>query len=171
MTQEVAFILHAAMIGLGATVFMDLWALIQRRLFGVPSLDFAMVGRWLGHIPQGRFVHDAIGRAAPVPGERAIGWVAHYATGILFAAIFLAVCGRSWALDPTPWPAMTFGMATVVVPFLLLHPGMGAGLAAAKTPNPAAARCRSLIAHLSFGVGLYLAALGAAMLLPLGVRS
>ncbi|WP_235801347.1 DUF2938 family protein [Yersinia pekkanenii] len=34
---------------------------------------------------------------------------------------------------------------------------MGAGIAAVKTPQPTIARRRSLIAHASFGVGLYVA--------------
>ena len=34
---------------------------------------------------------------------------------------------------------------------------MGAGIAASRTPKPGVARLRSLMAHASFGVGLYLA--------------
>jgi hypothetical protein len=51
------------------------------------------------------------------------------------------------------------GLATLAAPFLILQPGMGAGLAARRTPSPNRARIRSLAAHLSFGIGLYVAAL------------
>lgn len=32
-------------VGAGATLVMDIWALVQRRLFATPSLDYALVGR------------------------------------------------------------------------------------------------------------------------------
>jgi hypothetical protein len=47
-----------------------------------------------------------------------------------------------------------------------MQPGMGMGIAASRTPRPNAARLRSLITHMSFGVGLYVAALTVAALLP-----
>jgi hypothetical protein len=46
----------------------------------------------------------------------------------------------------------------VAAPFLLMQPALGAGIAAAKTPNPTAARLRSLMTHAVFGLGLYFAA-------------
>lgn len=49
-----------AAIGVGATAVMDLWAAALRRI-GVPSLDFALLGRWVGHLPDGRWMHDSIG--------------------------------------------------------------------------------------------------------------
>ncbi|MGE8657849.1 MAG: DUF2938 domain-containing protein [Achromobacter sp.] len=156
-------LLRAALIGAGATLVMDLWALLLKRLFGIASLDYALVGRWLGHLPQGRLSHPAIVRSAPVTGERAIGWLAHYAIGIVFALVLLAIWGPAWADRPTLLPALIVGIATVAAPFLILQPGMGAGLAASRTPRPGLARLRSLMAHASFGVGLYLAGWGVAL--------
>ena len=46
----------------------------------------------------------------------------------------------------------------MVFPFFLLQPPMGAGVAAAKSPDPLAARLRSLGSHAVFGLGLYLTA-------------
>ncbi len=40
-----ALLLHIAAVGVGATLVMDLWALLCRHVFGVPSLDLALVGR------------------------------------------------------------------------------------------------------------------------------
>lgn len=150
-------LLRAVLIGVGATIVMDLWALLLKRLFGAPSLDYAMVGRWIGHLPRGRLTHPGIARSAPVAGERAIGWIAHYAIGIGFALLLLAIWGPAWAARPTLPPALIVGIATVAAPFLILQPGMGAGIAASRTPKPGVARLRSLMAHASFGVGLYLA--------------
>ncbi|MCA8062060.1 DUF2938 domain-containing protein [Burkholderia sp. AU38729] len=152
------------LIGTGATLVMDLWTLFRRRAFGVPSLDYALVGRWIGHMMHGRFRHASIGAAAPVPGERALGWIAHYAIGIVFAALPLLIAGPAWIDAPTPLPALVAGLASVVAPFFVMQPAFGFGIAASRTPNPGVARRRSLITHLSYGVGLYLAALTLAAL-------
>lgn len=153
----------AVPIGIGATIVMDLWAVIQR-MAGVKGLDYAMVGRWLGNMPRGRFVHSSIAAAPAVRGERAIGWIAHYAIGIAFAALLLVLCGPGWVAAPRLLPAVAFGIATVAIPLLIMQPGMGLGVAAAKTPAPWTARLRSVATHAMFGLGLYAAARGLAML-------
>ncbi len=150
---------YAFAIGLLATAFMDLWALVRKRLFNIPLLDFALVGRWLGHMCKGQFFHASIGLSPPVRGEALIGWTAHYGIGIVFAVVFTSITGENWRLSPTIWPAILFGAATVAAPYFILQPAMGAGIAACKTPKPNIARLRSLVSHLAFGVGLYLAGL------------
>lgn len=146
-------------IGAGATAVMDLWATARTRLLDVPAPDYGLVGRWIGHLARGRFRHDAIRRSPPVRGEAAIGWTAHYAIGMGFAGALLAIAGGPWTRDPTPGPALAFGVATVLAPFLVLQPGMGAGIAARRTPRPWAARAQSLVTHAVFGLGLYSSAL------------
>ena len=166
MSVDLTFGMAALLIGGGATLFMDLWAALQKRLLGVPSLSYTLVGRWIGHLWLGRFSHENIAAAPAVKGETALGWFAHYAIGVVFAAMLLAVWGIEWARNPTPGPALLVGVATVAAPFLILQPAMGAGIAARKTPRPNVSRFRSFVAHISFGIGLYLAALSAALLLP-----
>lgn len=148
------------LIGIGATAVIDLWSIARKRLFGVPPPDFGLVGRWLAHMPRGRFRHDSIAAAPPVRGERAIGWAAHYLTGIAFAAVLCAIW-PAWIRQPAIGPALVVGIGTVAAPFLLMQPGMGAGIAASRTPRPAVARFHSLVTHTIFGVGLY--AVGAAL--------
>lgn len=157
--METDLVLRAFLIGIGATAVMDLWAVALKGLLGMPSLDYGMVGRWIGHFPQGRFMHQRIVAAAPVRGERLMGWTAHYAIGIAFAGLLLLIWGHDWATRPTLGPALIIGLMTVVAPFFLMQPGMGAGIAASKTPSPNIARLRSLLAHAIFGLGLYLSAL------------
>ncbi|HKX95483.1 MAG TPA: DUF2938 domain-containing protein [Methylibium sp.] len=142
-------------IGIGATALIDFWALARRRLLGVAPPRYDLVGRWLGHMPRGRFRHASIAAAAPVRSERLVGWAAHYLTGIAFAAILLATCGTAWLDRPTLGPALAVGIGTVAAPFLLMQPGMGAGIAASRTPSPASARLHSLATHAVFGLGLY----------------
>ncbi len=158
MSEAVEFALRTLWIGAGATVVMDLWAVLRQRLFGIPSLDYALVGRWLGHLTRGRFFHDPIGKSPRVAGEGVIGWTAHYLLGIAFAAVLLAGWGLGWARHPMLAPALIVGIGTVLVPFCVMQPAMGAGFAARRTPRPAKARFQSLVTHGVFGVGLYLAA-------------
>ena len=146
------------LVGAGATVVMDLWSLARRPLLGVPLPNYPHVGRWLGHMRHGRFRHEAIARATPIPHEALIGWTAHYLIGVAFAALLPALWGTAWFRTPTLGPALAVGLATVLAPFLLMQPGMGAGIAARRTPRPAVARLHSLATHAIFGLGLYMAA-------------
>ncbi|UGB36816.1 DUF2938 domain-containing protein [Frateuria soli] len=167
MAELAHFLFHAAVVGIGATLVMDAWWLSQKRLIGVPVLDYAMVGRWLGHLVRGRLRHDAIKDAPRVACERMLGWTAHYAIGIGIAAVLLGVAGVRWAHAPSPGPALAVGLASVLAPFLVLQPALGAGIAASRTPRPGVARRRSLVTHLAFGLGLYLAGETWVMLLRL----
>ncbi|WP_423368835.1 DUF2938 domain-containing protein [Burkholderia sp. LMG 32019] len=153
-----AIVLDVLLIGTGATFLLDLWTLFRRRAFGTPALDYALVGRWVGHMMRGRFRHASIVTAPPVPGERILGWIAHYAIGIMFATLPVAIAGAEWIDAPTLLPALVAGLASVVAPFFVMQPAFGFGIAASRTPHPGVARRRSLITHLSYGVGLYLAA-------------
>ena len=149
------YVACALVIGVGATALVDLWAIVRRRVFGIPLPDYGLVGRWFAHLTRGRFRHESIARSAAVRGEDVIGWVAHYVIGVVFAALLLAAWGLAWVRHPTIGPALLVGIGTVLAPFLVLQPGMGAGVAARRTPRPAAARVQSLVTHTIFGLGLY----------------
>ena len=151
-------LLNVLLIGTGATLVLDLWTLFRKRAFGTPSLDYALVGRWLGHMMRGQFRHASIAAAPSVPGERTLGWIAHYAIGIAFATLPVMLAGAEWIGAPTPLPALVAGLGSVIVPFFVMQPAFGLGIAASRTPQPGVARRRSIVTHLVFGAGLYLAA-------------
>lgn len=148
-----------ALIGLGATAIMDIWAWFLRLTLNAPSLDYALVGRWIGHVPRGTLRHAAIGASQPIRAERAIGWTAHYVIGAGLAVLFSALVPNGWLNQPQLLPAAGFGCASVLLPFLIMQPAFGVGIAASNSTHPWKARAGSLNAHLSFGVGLYLSAL------------
>ncbi len=154
----------AALLGIGATAVMDLGALVLGRA-GITPPDYGMVGRWVAHMRHGRFRHEAIARAPAMPGERALGWLVHYGVGVAYAALLLAIVGSDWLRAPTVGVALAVGLGTVAAPFLLMQPAMGAGIAASRAPNPAAARARSLLNHALFGLGLYAAGWAMSVLL------
>lgn len=149
------FLICTILTGTGATAATDLWAGVRKRLLGTPLPNYGLVGRWFAHMGHGRFRHAAIAAAAPVRGERLLGWIVHYLTGMAFAAVLLGSWGLQWLDQPRPGPALIVGLGSVAAPFLLMQPGMGAGIAASRTPRPAAARLQSLVTHTVFGLGLY----------------
>lgn len=159
MNTYLELIAFSLIIGIGATLIMDIYAILIKRLFNIPSLDFGIVGRWIGHFKSGVFSHKNILQTESIKYERAIGWLAHYLIGISFAFLLLLIWGTEWAYRPTFWPAITIGLLTTVAPFFLMQPAFGFGIAASKTPNPNLARFRSLKAHAIYGIGLYVAAL------------
>ncbi len=146
------------LVGTAATLVMDGWTLILKHALGIPSLDYALVGRWIGHMSRGRFAHAHIGKAEPVRYEASLGWAIHYATGVAFAALLATLAPAEWVAAPTPGLALVVGLGTVAAPFLLMQPAFGFGFAASKLPNRNAARLRSIVTPLVFGFGLYLAA-------------
>jgi hypothetical protein len=153
------FTLRAVATGVGATVVMDLWAVLLQRFFGVPPSNWAMVGRWVGHFSNGQFRHPSIADAPPIRGEWALGWIVHYLTGITYGALLLGLWGLEWARRPTLLPPLLLSWVALLAPFFVLQPGMGLGVAGSRTPNPTATRVRSALNHTVFGVGLYGSAL------------
>lgn len=142
-------------LGAGATAITDVWSILRKWLFGIAPPNYGLVGRWIAYMPRGRFRHDAIAATTPLRGELIIGWTAHYLIGVAFAALLIAIGGMEWVGQPTPGLAIAVGIGTVLAPFLIMQPGMGAGIAAARTARPGAARLQSLITHAVFGLGLY----------------
>jgi hypothetical protein len=167
VSERIEFGLRAILVGVGATMLMDVWALLLRQ-FGIPSLHFAFLGRWIGHLPGGRWTHESIAKATPVRGETLIGWCAHYSIGVSFAALLLSTFGLSWARAPSLLPALLIGVVTVLAPLLILQPALGAGIASSRTRAPVFNSMKSLVTHLVYGLGLYLAALGTAALVAAG---
>lgn len=156
-------LIYIVSMGIGATAVMDVWGIVRQPLFGIPPPNYRMVGRWIAHMSHAQFFHKSITASPPIRGEHVLGWLAHYLTGIAFAAILIAIWGNTWINNPAIGPALAFGIGTVAAPFLLMQPGMGLGIAARRTKDPTSARLQSLITHAVFGLGLYVS--GRALLL------
>lgn len=165
MKIEPIYLISAIAVGIGATLVLDLWALFLRRAFNIPSPNYCLVGRWLRYMPGGTFKHKSIAAAPRKDSECTLGWIAHYAIGAVFALTLVALASPKWLQQPTVFPALLLGVATVVMPFFVMQPSFGLGVAASKTPNPTQARLRSLMAHAVFGLGLYISAVALSFLL------
>lgn len=157
MSQEFPAGVAIVLTGTGATLLLDVWTLLLKRL-GLPGLSMDLLGRWIGHLPRGRWFHSGIAQAAPIAGERWIGWCAHYAIGIGFAVLPFLVLGWDWLRSPSLGAALATGIATAMAPLFVLQPALGAGIASSKTRTPLRNCLKSLASHAIFGLGLYLSA-------------
>ena len=158
MPTDLAPVVAALVIGSGATLSMDLWNLLLKRAFGLRSLDYCLLGRWVRHMPR-TFRHVNIAVAARRRGECAVGWIAHYSIGVSLTLIFVLLQGGDWLESPMLPSALAFGLVTVVFPLFVLQPALGFGIASARTAKPLQARAKSVGTHLVFGLGLYLSGL------------
>ncbi|HKR39616.1 MAG TPA: DUF2938 domain-containing protein [Paraburkholderia sp.] len=161
-------IIIAVVIGIGATLAIDLWSLFLKRAFNISSLNYCLLGRWIRHMQGGVFRHKSITAAPPRPFECAAGWIAHYMIGVVFAIVFVFLVSGDWLAQPTLLPALLYGICTVVFPMFIMQPSIGLGIAASKTQNPLQARLKSLGTHAVFGLGMYACALAVRFVMQLG---
>ncbi|MBK7629231.1 MAG: DUF2938 domain-containing protein [Ignavibacteriales bacterium] len=150
-------VLKIVLIGIGATLTVDIWIYVLG-LFNIKSLDYRFVGRWIGNFPKGKFFHQNIIATEPVKGELVIGWIAHYVIGINFAFFLFLFCGKEWIQNPQIYSAVFWGILTVVAPLFIMQPAFGFGIASSNLSKPNIRRIKSLLTHLIYGIGLYIAA-------------
>ncbi|WP_029147328.1 DUF2938 family protein [Methylophilus sp. 5] len=157
MNIQQTVLIEGLWLGLLATALFDGGLFLQRQ-WGVRTLNFAYLGRWIGHFKQLKYMHDNIGQAPALAHEWLIGVLGHYAIGVFIAELLLLAEGAAWMLTPAILPALVVGMLTVAFPLLIMQPGMGAGVAFSNTPRPCSNSLKSLLNHTVFGVCLYAAA-------------
>src|SRR4051812_27870938 len=113
--MNVEIVLRILAIGVGATLVMDGWLLLLKRA-GVPVANFALLGRVLGYLFRGTRLRGGPAKAPAIRGEALLGWSAHYAIGIAFAALLVSATGVEWMRAPTFVPALITGIVTVLAP-------------------------------------------------------
>lgn len=148
-------VIQGVLIGVIATVGMDIWASVVRHVFRLPTTDWAKVGRWLGHMPRRGFVNRPAFNSAAVPNELAIGYIAHYATGIVYGLAYLYVVQSLISSDPTLTSALVFGLVTLANHSIVMQPGMETGVLANQSVRPGMTKLIDLSTHVVFGVSLY----------------
>jgi len=146
-------------LGVLATLGMDLWSLVAKHMLRLPTADWAMAGRWFGHIARGVVRHDSIHAAAPIPHERLVGWIGHYVTGVVYGLAYVVIVSGLLQSEPTLASALAFGVVTLVAPWLIMQPAMGAGAFASRTPQPGLIRLVNVSMHVVFGASLYVGSL------------
>jgi hypothetical protein len=147
--------LRILVMGITATVAIDLWATFANRMLGWPRTNWGLVGRWIGHMRDGQFKHASIGSSPTIAHESILGWVFHYVVGCIYAALYLMYVSVAQAGQPTLVSAVLFGLVTILSPWLLMQPALGLGVCASRAPRANLVRMQNLIIHTIFGVVLY----------------
>jgi hypothetical protein len=148
-------------VGVLATIVMDASFVAVGRLGGEAwtseKLGPEFVGRWAAGLLRGRCRHDDIGTEPPVRGEAAIGMATHYATGVTLTYAYLLAtrCARR---RPDLLSATAYGVATALLPLLVMYPSWGYGCCGRRSDDAARMVRVMLLGHAVFGVGIGVAA-------------
>lgn len=146
-----------AVAGVLATITMDavmaFAVLLAPDTFASDKIDLAMIGRWAGGLAGGRWRHDDITAEPPMRGELCMGLATHYLTGIVLTQVYVAALRRG-GLKPGPLKATAFGLATSVLPLLILYPSMGYGCCGRRADDARRLLRVMLLGHVAFGAGI-----------------
>ena len=149
-------VLFSIVIGVIATICMDVWQVFLRIVARIPSTDWRTVARWFGYMLQGKFVHEHIENTLPIKNELPLGWFAHYAVGITYSFIFLLMSYYGGYFEPVLASTLAFGLITLVIPWFIVQPAVGMGLMASKAEKTPLVIAYNVLSHTAFGLGMYL---------------
>jgi len=150
--------MRSIFIGVLATLTMDLLSAVAYKLRLTAPLAPNLIGRWFASVARAQPIHADIAREASVHHELAIAMPVHYAIGVTLALFYLiAMAALGWT-PRSLGAALAFGLCTNVFPWLLMFPAMGYGFFGVHGPEGTRLFLSSLMSHVFYGVGLWLAA-------------
>jgi hypothetical protein len=143
--------------GVLATITMDVAMVaatsLGGRAFTSDRVDVDVIGRWAADLVRGRWRHGDITTEPARRGELAMGMLTHYATGIILTQAFLLLPRREHG-RPSFLGGTAFGIATAVLPLLVLFPSLGYGWFGLRSGEAARLNRIMLLGHTAFGVGI-----------------
>ena len=153
--DTIVVLMFGVIVGVAATVTMDVLGSIARRVGFAAGAKGQWVGRWYLGIARGQFVHSDIAAAPELAGEKRAALVGHYVIGIVLAVVY--VVGAS-LLGVSPGGflvAIGYGLATCVFPWFLVLPSLGFGAFGLKGPKELRLFTSSVLNHSFYGLGLW----------------
>tara|TARA_B100001057_G_C22570076_1_gene840790 strand:+ start:230 stop:712 length:483 start_codon:yes stop_codon:yes gene_type:complete len=152
--MEVIQIMGIIIAGIVACLAMDIFQRVLLITSGQPPSNWAVVGRWAFNVLRTTHLYQpTIDSSAEITGERAFGWVIHYAVGIGYAIVY-AVSMQKGLLTTSLSDGLIFGILSVIVPWFFFLPVMGKGIMGRHTPNPTKVCMLALANHCVFGLGM-----------------
>jgi hypothetical protein len=121
--------------------------------FTSERLSPQVIGRWAAGLLHGRWRHADITTEPVRQGELALGIATHYATGIALTQAFLLLPRRADRKAGFLW-ATGFGIATAVLPLMVLFPSLGYGCLGLRSGEAARLNRTMLVGHAAFGIGI-----------------
>jgi hypothetical protein len=141
--------------GIIATLTMDVLSGGAIKLQLISPLPPRLIGRWFASVAKGQPFHHDIGQVSPVNYEMAIALPVHYAIGVTLALAYVLATSALGLSPRNPFTALSFGLITNVLPWLVMFPAMGYGWFGAHCPPGTRLFVSSLISHCLFGLGLW----------------
>jgi len=143
--------------GVLATVTMDVAMVLASRVapdaIASDKIDLEVIGRWAESLGRGRWHHADITAEPKLRGELVVGLAVHYLMGIALTEAYFVLLRRG-GLRPGPLKATAFGLATSVLPLLVLYPSMGYGCCARRSGDARRLVRIMLLGHTAFGAGI-----------------
>ena len=144
-------------VGVLATLSMDAVFLAAGRLGGArftsDKVGLELVGRWAGGLARGRLRHADMAAEPPLRGEAALGLAVHYLTGIALTQVYYEALRRG-GRKPGVLSATAFGVATALLPLLVMYPSWGLGPFALRSGDATRLLRIMLIGHTAFGAAI-----------------
>ncbi|WP_228892655.1 DUF2938 family protein [Pseudoduganella aquatica] len=151
--------------GLLGAILMDAVEKLAAKAGITSGVSVALVGRWFLWLVHGRLLHTNIVGAKPYPREAQAGWAFHFLLGgggvALFYPFFFHALGGGTPLEHL-LGGVCFGLASSLLPWFVLLPSFGWGIAGWRGPPGARPLLASPLSHLFYGLGVgVMGALGA----------
>jgi hypothetical protein len=152
-----AGLLHGIAVGTLATVTMDVAMVAAAKLassaFASEKNSPEAIGRWAAGLCRGRWRSRDVSAETPVRGELWLGLAAHYLTGVALTEVYLTAV-RGGGRRPGVAGATAYGIATAVLPLLLMYPSMGYGCCGRRSGDARRLVSSMLLGHAAFGAGI-----------------
>jgi hypothetical protein len=152
-----AGLLRGVAVGTLATVTMDVAMVAAAKLassaFASEKNSPEAIGRWAAGLCRGRWRSRDMSAETPVRGELWLGLAAHYLTGVVLTEAYLTTVRRG-GLRPGVAGATAYGVATAVLPLLLMYPSMGYGCCGRRSGDARRLVSSMLLGHAAFGAGI-----------------
>ena len=143
--------------GIVGALLMDITETYAARIGISSGVTVALVGRWFLGMLHGQFTHSNILDSKPFPREVSAGWAFHFIVGggvvaLCYPLFFLA--------SGLPLPGnhllggLLFGLATSLLPWLVLLPAFGWGFLGRRGPAGSNALLASTLSHMPYGLGV-----------------
>jgi hypothetical protein len=143
--------------GIVGAVLMDVTENYAAKVGITSGVNIALVGRWFLSLLYGQFVHTNILNSKPFTREVKAGWVFHLLVGGGGVALIYPLFFQTFGL---PFPGnhllggLLFGLATSLLPWLILLPSFGWGFFGRHGPKDSNALLASTLSHIPYGLGV-----------------
>jgi hypothetical protein len=147
-------LIKAFVVGMCATLLMDLLNFLGAKLELVAQFRPSMLGRWVTRLVRGEFILQDIRKAPPAKGELIIGELTHYSIGGMLAVFFVLLAGQLGLPMTNFAVTIVYGIFTCVFAWFILFPSYGFGVFGKRGPAHMKPLKTSLYGHFNFGLGL-----------------